>query len=296
VAFGRGQRRTERAKLDATPPWGARVAAEQDPTSGPWDIRDAPEDAAPFGAAADGELADLDDMDLDDMDLDDEDAPSGDGAAARRAAGRPAARVDFGALQVPADIGLEVRVELTPEGNPTAVVLANSQGQMQLGVFAAPRTEGIWEEVRGEIRASIAQQGGSAQDREGPFGPELVGKLPQNGTPAPVRFLGVDGPRWFLRAMVTGPAAAERASGEAFIEAFRQLVVVRGDAALPVREPVPLTLPPDLADQIAAAAAGGPAEGGAAAEGAAPVPAASRTPRSSRTPSRSARSGRSTRR
>ena len=78
-------------------------------------------------------------------------------------------------------------------------------------------------------------------EREGgAFGTELTGTLPAERQRAPVRFIGVDGPRWFLRGMLVGPAA-DPARAEEFEEAFRQIIVVRGNDPLPVREPVPLT-------------------------------------------------------
>ena len=58
-----------------------------------------------------------------------------------------------------------------------------------------------------------------------------------------MRFLGVDGPRWFLRALIAGPLATDAAAAEDFEEAFRHVVVVRGTEPLPVKEPVPLQLP-----------------------------------------------------
>jgi uncharacterized protein DUF3710 len=67
----------------------------------------------------------------------------------------------------------------------------------------------------------------------------------------PARFIGVDGPRWFLRGMLTGPAGADSAAAAALEEAFRQIVVVRGTDPMPVREPLPLTLPPAAAAQVA---------------------------------------------
>jgi hypothetical protein len=243
VALGKGRRRSERSKLDATPPWEVRKAAETPPTTGPYDIRDMPPAAV--------------DADPDDSSAYDLDGAQGewdeDGAPTAASTGR----IDFGALLVPLDTGLEVRVELTAEGTATSVTLSNGNGQMQLGVFAAPRTEGIWDEVRAEIRASLDQQGGTAQDQAGTFGTELRGRLPQDGGLVPVRFLGVDGPRWFLRAMLVGAAAEHASDAAVFEQAFRRLVVVRGDTPLPVREPVPLVLPKDIAEQIAAATAAG---------------------------------------
>jgi hypothetical protein len=244
VALGKARRRSERSKLDATPPWEVRKAAETPATTGPYDIRDAPGalDGDPAAVSADG-------LDAEDfpVELDDDGEPPAPSTG----------RIDFGALLVPLDTGLEVRVEMTAEGTATSVTLSNADGQMQLGVFAAPRTEGIWDEVRAEIQASLDQQGGTAEDQEGTFGTELSGRLPQNGGLVPVRFLGVDGPRWFLRAMLVGAAAADASGAAVFEKAFRRLVVVRGDTPLPVREPVPLVLPKDIAEQIAAASAAG---------------------------------------
>jgi hypothetical protein len=162
-------------------------------------------------------------------------------------------RLDLGALRIPADAGLEIRVEVDQQGQVAAVNLVNDSGQMQLGVFAAPRNEGIWTDVRKEIKASISSQGGTASEQDGEFGPELVGKLPAPGGFTPVRFLGIDGPRWFLRAMLAGTPATAEAAASVFIDTFRSLVVVRGSEPLPVREPVPLVLPREAAEQIAAA-------------------------------------------
>ena len=67
----------------------------------------------------------------------------------------------------------------------------------------------------------------------------------------PARFVGVDGPRWFLRGLITGPAAAGPEAAGALEEAFRGIVVVRGNEPMPVREQLPLALPPQAAAQLA---------------------------------------------
>ena len=45
---------------------------------------------------------------------------------------------------------------------------------------------------------------------------------------APARFLGVDGPRWFLRGVISGRAAVEDTKAEPLLQVFRDTVVVRG--------------------------------------------------------------------
>jgi hypothetical protein len=115
---------------------------------------------------------------------------------------------------------------------------------MQIGVFAAPRSEGIWDEVRTEIAESLnAERRTSASEQDGPFGIELKATLLGDDGTVPARFIGVDGPRWFLRALIAGPIAADRAKARPFEEALRGVIVVRGSDPLPVRDPVPLHLP-----------------------------------------------------
>lgn len=200
MALRRREKRTPQSKLDATPPWEIRQRPEPEPTSGPYDSRDAPEDDLP--------------------------------------------RIDLGALRVPAQAGVEIRLDVGENQQVMSVTMVNKSGHMQLGVFAAPRNAGIWDEVRVEISQSLIDQGGSAKEVEdGPFGAELTGTLRVDGNLTPVRFIGLDGPRWFLRAMLVGGVASDQVKAKPFETALRNVVVVRGADPLPVREQVPLHLP-----------------------------------------------------
>lgn len=164
-------------------------------------------------------------------------------------------RLDLGGLRVPVPSGLEVRVDVNPEGEVVAATLVQGPSSMQINVFAAPKRSGIWDEVRAEIAASIVGAGGQAKDVEGPHGPELFAAVAvQGGGATPARFIGVDGPRWFVRALLTGPAAQARAVAAPLEQALRSVVVVRGTEAMAVRDPLPLHLPRELAEQAAAAA------------------------------------------
>lgn len=159
-------------------------------------------------------------------------------------------RVDLGALRIPGAEGLELRVDVDETGAAVAVTLAHTAGHMQVGVFAAPRSEGIWDEVRADIRSSIGSQRGTAQESDGEFGVELTGSIPGDGGMSKVRFVGVDGPRWFVRAMLVGAPATDPKLTKTFNRVIRNLVVVRGTDPLPVRDPIPLTLPDEVAEQI----------------------------------------------
>ena len=163
-------------------------------------------------------------------------------------------RIDLGALQIPAS-ELEMRVEVDENQQISGVTLANETGQLQLGAFAAPRSEGIWSEVRAEIAESVREQGGTtAEEDGGQFGTDLVGELGEQAGHVPVRFIGVDGPRWLLRAMLIGAPAQDEDARAPFLEVLRASVVVRGTDPLPVRDPIPLRLPPEVTEQIAATA------------------------------------------
>jgi hypothetical protein len=171
-------------------------------------------------------------------------------------------RLDLGALQVPVPDGAELRVEVSPEGQVYAVTLVRGPSTMQLMAFAAPRTEGIWAEVRTEIAAEITGNGGSATEVVGERGVELQAQVPGEGpgglrTLAPARFIGVDGPRWFLRAMLVGPAATDREAAAELEQSLSDVVVVRGAEAMVVRDLLPLRLPREVqeaAEQHAARA------------------------------------------
>lgn len=171
-------------------------------------------------------------------------------------------RVDLGALRLPALPGMDLRVELDQQQRVIAATLSDGESFLQVSVFAAPRAGGIWESVRQDLATSASGQGGSLREVDGPFGPELAGTIvatppaePGQAPPQPVRrparFLGVDGPRWFLRGMISGPAADGQAAAAALEEAFRAIVVVRGNEPMPVRDQLPLTLPAHAAEELA---------------------------------------------
>lgn len=158
-------------------------------------------------------------------------------------------RVDVGGIRVPARKGMQMRMELEPKSRRMIAVNIVYEGTaVQLQAFAAPRTMGIWEDLREEIAESITTQGGSVEEQEGTFGPELLGRLPvrtKDGRTGlrPVKFIGVDGERWFLRAVVSGKAAVDEAAAEEIYDVLKDVVVVRGDDARPPRELLPLHLP-----------------------------------------------------
>jgi hypothetical protein len=202
--------------------------------------------------------------------------PSEPAPAADAAKGRPAGpwdvddvdddlqRLDLGALHVPVPDGCEVRVDVQDE-QVVAATLVDGRSALQIHAFAAPKTTGIWDEVRGEIAESLRTSGGSAEEVDGPFGRELRARIPvpdaaQGQHLQPARFIGVDGPRWFLRGLVTGAASTDPNQAHVLEDAFRQVVVVRGGEAMAPRELIPLRLPREALAQVEGAQADAPAE------------------------------------
>ncbi|NUR72496.1 MAG: DUF3710 domain-containing protein [Hamadaea sp.] len=165
------------------------------------------------------------------------------------------ARLDLGALLVPAIDGVDLRVQADAEGIIQQVVLVYGDSALQLGVFAAPRGEGIWDEVRGEIRKSLFDDGVAAEEEPGDYGTELRARVRTPDGLTDLRFVGVDGPRWMVRGVYQGPAAIDPGTAEPLVECLQGLVVARGPEAKPVREPLLLRLPREMADAAAAQAA-----------------------------------------
>ncbi len=171
-------------------------------------------------------------------------------------------RLDLGGLQITVVPDTDIRVEVSPEGEVVAATIVHGDTALQLNAFAAPRSEGIWAEVRTEIRDALTSSGGQAQEAEGFFGTELRAAVPtevpgQGVVLAPARFVGVDGPRWFLRGLITGPGATEDSHAQVLLAAMKEVVVVRGADPMAVRDPLPLALPAEAMQAVDEAAAVG---------------------------------------
>jgi hypothetical protein len=163
--------------------------------------------------------------------------------------------VDLGAIRLPGRDGMELRLEFEESSELVKSVTVQVEGSVvQLQAFAAPRSEGIWDQIRSEIAAGITRQGGSVKEAPGAFGRELIAEIPVR-TPdgrsghQSARFVGIDGPRWFLRAVFYGPAVGEPDAVAIMEGIVRDVVVVRGPEAMAPRDLLPLRLP----DAVAAA-------------------------------------------
>ncbi|MGM9473130.1 DUF3710 domain-containing protein [Pseudarthrobacter sp. YS3] len=159
--------------------------------------------------------------------------------------------VDLGALLIAPSEGLQLRLEVEEATQRVVAVTMDLNGSsLQLQAFAAPKSEGLWDEIREQIGQSVGSQGGQVEEIQGEFGSELIAKLPagaQDGSQGyrVARFIGVDGPRWFLRGVLGGEAAMQREAAAPLEALFRQIVVIRGDSPMPPRDLLQLRLPKD---------------------------------------------------
>jgi hypothetical protein len=199
-------------------------------------------------------VTDVDDLDFDDVDDEPDGGPEFGPYDIADAPKDSIERLDLGALQLPAIGGVEIQLQAGKQGDITGLVLSYGGSQMQLGVFAAPRTEGIWDEIRDMIRENLAQGGSRPEEVEGEYGPQLKARVrDQAGATAIVRHVGIDGPRWFVHAVFYGAEAAEPSESSPLTQVLRGLVVDRGQEGRPVREPLPMRLPPQAQEQLDAA-------------------------------------------
>ena len=161
------------------------------------------------------------------------------------------ARMDLGSMLIAPAEGSEIRLQVDEATEAVqAVLLAGSDGALELRAFAAPRNGDLWSEIRPRLAADFAQRGGTADEREGPFGTEVVGRLTvrnPDGTTGtqPSRIIGVNGPRWMLRATLLGRPAVEPEAAQVWEDAIARVVVRRGSQPMPSGGELPLTLPRD---------------------------------------------------
>ncbi|AZU01017.1 DUF3710 domain-containing protein [Brevibacterium linens] len=158
-------------------------------------------------------------------------------------------RLDLGALKVPVVDGMQVRLDTDDDSQRVlAVTLIHDGGGIQLQAFATPRSEGLWNTVRSQLAESVTKQGGESTELHTSLGKELAIEVPaktESGRPGKraMRFAGIDGPRWFVRAVFSGKAVTDDEVRAELSALFRGVVVDRGQEAMAPRELIALTAP-----------------------------------------------------
>ncbi|WP_292776076.1 MULTISPECIES: DUF3710 domain-containing protein [Microbacterium] len=156
--------------------------------------------------------------------------------------------IDIGGIKILPREGLNLRLEVEEQSKRiVAVGLDYADSSLQVQPFAAPRTGGLWDETRVQLRDQVKAQGGRVEEREGPLGKELLAEVPATAAEGSglrlARFIGIDGPRWFLRGVIGGAGASDPEAAEKVEDLFRSIVVVRGGSPMPPRDLIPLKMP-----------------------------------------------------
>lgn len=157
-------------------------------------------------------------------------------------------RVDLGSLLIPVTPEREIRLQMTEATQEViAVQIVGPDGALEVRAFAAPRNGDLWGQARADILAEAATRGAELEPREGRFGVELISEVavetPEGPGQLPARLIGVNGDRWLLRGSFIGGPATDPDLADDWDETFASVVVRRGSHALPVGDPLPLTLP-----------------------------------------------------
>ncbi len=165
--------------------------------------------------------------------------------AAARLERRPG-RVDFGSLRMAIPARAQLQVEKGSKDLLRAIHVLVPSGRVSLSALAAPRSNPLWRGLAGEIAESLGKDGADVRVEWGEWGREV--RAGSNG--ALSRFVGVDGPRWMLYGVATGPEQDAAELAEVLREMVRGTVVMRGPDPLPVKTVLPLRLPEQLEHDV----------------------------------------------
>ena len=155
--------------------------------------------------------------------------------------------LDFGSIRLAPAQGMQIRADIDDTSKKVVALTVEVEGhRLQLQAFASTKSDGLWETTMAALIQGIATQGGLMEPVEGIVGQELRGSVPaRSGEQAisrPTRFIGVDGPRWFLRGVISASTINEDVYAR-LVSIFRSAAVSRGDIAMPPGELLPLRLP-----------------------------------------------------
>ncbi|MFC6706444.1 DUF3710 domain-containing protein [Flexivirga alba] len=248
------------------------VATEAEQDTDVEQVEESDTDASDTGTAAELDEADVSDDNAADSDSDSDDAERArlprpyeldrsSGPFDRSEVDDLDGHLDFGAVAIVPEPGMELRLDVDDAGQEITGITAVIDGAAcQVQAFAAPKSKGVWDDIRDEIADNLLGGGGTAEEKLGPLGIELHTRMPTQGpdgrtTYAPARFVGVDGPRWFLRAVLSGNAALDEATGNQLVDFLRRSVVTRGGEPRAPREMLPMQIPEDVQTQADAEAA-----------------------------------------
>jgi len=162
--------------------------------------------------------------------------------------------LDLGAVFLPNIPGLEVHLDLDPRsGKGKSVSLHLNMTIAEVQIFAAAVNDDLWATMRDAITSGLRDQKVDCSVEMGRFGTEIHAVMPTvdldgNAHVQPVRFVGVRGSRWLVRAVISGDGAlvVEKPNADAgpvIDDVISQLVINRGEDPIPPGERLALRSP-----------------------------------------------------
>ncbi len=152
--------------------------------------------------------------------------------------------LDLGSFYLPFLQGISLRLKKHRETNHIMGVIATyGSSSVSIEAFAAPKSSGIWDDIRKEL----IESNDKITEIDGAFGKELLLPVSVEGKTVQTRFVGVDGSRWMLRGIFSGQAAEQSMKNSdetlALNDWFSNIVVNRGDEPMAPRDLIPMHEP-----------------------------------------------------
>lgn len=152
--------------------------------------------------------------------------------------------LDLGSFYLPFLQGISLRLKKHRETNHIMGVIATyGSSSVSIEAFAAPKSSGIWDDIRKEL----IESNDKITEIDGAFGKELLLPVSVEGKTVQTRFVGVDGSRWMLRGIFSGQAAEQSMKNSdetlALNGWFSNIVVNRGDEPMAPRDLIPMHEP-----------------------------------------------------
>lgn len=167
-------------------------------------------------------------------------------------------RLDLGSLIITPFAGAQLRLQMDEKTQQVvSVLIMGADAGLELTLHAAPKSGGLWPDLRDEAMRAAKAGGGKAELSAGPFGTELRRLMPAT-TPdgkkgvQPSRTIAAEGPRWLLRGTLLGAAAmveGDTGAVEPFLNLFRDTVVRRGEEPMAPGEIIGMKLPASMNPQ-----------------------------------------------
>lgn len=164
--------------------------------------------------------------------------------------------VDHGCVLVPRIEGLRIApLGSLTDGKAAGIRIGLGTSLIEVEVYAAPRSGGVWTEVRHSLRELAQSMGASVTSSTGRYGVEqqisIPVNLPDGGKGQTlVREIGHEGPRWMSRIKILGEAVTDPQTAHRCEMVIDRLVIVRGSEPRARLEHLPVTFESESAYTI----------------------------------------------